>query len=631
MRISMIPSNDVKTIHASQNDTQREWSFEPFDNNGTLIIGEESLASIKRIKGNTLVFNQLLQNGNFASTNKWFTQEGATQSVSNNVMTVTSSADRGFTVNVFNSIPTGHKCLVSGECKTASPNARAILVYCGSYSVSSAQISLRTSSTNWERLTGIVTSAGNEVFQFRLYADSATNQFRNVMLIDLTQMFGAGKEPTVEQFKALFPLPYYSYQSTLLPFKGTSIKTVGKNQLQFSGTRTDYGVTFTDNGDGTITVNGTASGRDAEYRIAINANTLIEGNYYFQGAPNQPNDQTSNVYIWDSSTSTRAKRWDKTTNVNTLYTDTQREQLYIDPTHSYTFCIRVMNGKTANNLVYKPMVVFSDADSTFEPYTSSITDLPTLTYFPNGMKSAGNVYDELLPNKAITRVGAYTITSFQAKSGATANNLFSINAIVDLVKRPSADTVLANFSSNFGEAVTMMQLWSNDKVGVAINNFGVIYVGFGLNGSVTTLEQANAYVQSNPITVYYELKTPTETDINTEVFYPVYQYGTEQILPINGANPTTSPFVGDIYYADGLKTDQTFLYRQTPINYNTRQFALVSKNTETPLTLKDGKGYCNSPLALTNESGFFDAKLKMTDSDGVCYSEKFQIHVERRP
>ena len=36
----------------------------------------------------------------------------------------------------------------------------------------------------------------------------------------------------------------------------------------------------------------------------------------------------------------------------------------------------------------------------------STTDLPVLTYFPTGMKSAGSVYDELTPSKAITRIGS---------------------------------------------------------------------------------------------------------------------------------------------------------------------------------------------------------------------------------
>ena len=220
--------------------------------------------------------------------------------------------------------------------------------------------------------------------------------------------------------------------------------------------------------------------------------------------------------------------------------------------------------------------------------TESVTDLPTLNYFPTGMKSAGDVYDELTENKAITRVGAYTITSFQGKSGATANNLFSTNAIVDLIKRPSADTVLANISSNFGEAVTMMHLYSNDKVGVAINTNGTIYVGFGLNGSVTTLAQANAYVQSNPITVYYELATETETDANTEIFYRFYQDGTEQILPVNGATPTTAPIIADIEYYNQIEGETPY-----------RKFWLVNGNGERwDLTEKELKSFLENPQGL---------------------------------
>lgn len=234
-----------------------------------------------------------------------------------------------------------------------------------------------------------------------------------------------------------------------------------------------------------------------------------------------------------------------------------------------------MRNQTVSNLIFKPMIRLSNADANYEPYTESVATLPISTYFPTGMKSAGTVYDELTPNKVITRVGAYTITSFQAKSGATANNLFSTNAITSLVKKPSADSVLANIKSNHGEAKTMSVLYNNNTVGVAINTNGTIYVGFGLNGSVTTLAQANAYVQSNPITVYYELATPTETSFTTA--------------------------------------------------------SLVTENAEIPLSNEDGVliGKCTEELSA--EPGFIDAKIKLTDSDGTCYSNKLQFHVERSP
>ena len=304
---------------------------------------------------------------------------------------------------------------------------------------------------------------------------------------------------------------------TLISFNGTGLKTVGFNQWdeQWETGSLDLqnGNPYTDNS-----------------RIRTkNFNQCFENTVYYNSAPQQ-----AIVLFYDGNFGYLGyvganARSTFTTKANARY---------------FKFYMATAYGTTYNNDIC--INISGDKNGTYEPHTSIIADLPISTYFPTGMKRAGNVYDELLPNKAITRVGAYTITSFQGKSGATANNLFSTNAIMNLIKKPSADSVLANIKSNYGEAKTMSVLYNNDTVGVAINTNGTIYVGFGRNGSATTLEQANAYVQSNPITVYYELATPTETAISPELDlnFRAYLDGTEQLLPETG----TAPIRADITY-----------------------------------------------------------------------------------
>ena len=54
------------------------------------------------------------------------------------------------------------------------------------------------------------------------------------------------------------------------------------------------------------------------------------------------------------------------------------------------------------------------------------------------------------------------------------------------------------------------------------------------------------------------------SNVTEQMFFKAYKGGTEQILPENTSTPTTSPFLGDIRYPQGLLTDQEFLYRQSP-------------------------------------------------------------------
>ena len=59
--------------------------------------------------------------------------------------------------------------------------------------------------------------------------------------------------------------------------------------------------------------------------------------------------------------------------------------------------------------------------------------------------------------------------------------------------------------------------------------------------------------------------------------------------------------------------------------------SLVTENAEIPLSNEDGVlvGKCTEELSA--EPGFIDAKIKLTDGDGTCYSNKIQLHVERKP
>lgn len=101
-------------------------------------------------------------------------------------------------------------------------------------------------------------------------------------LFDLTEMFGAGHEPaTVDEFKAKFPEAYYPYQRAVLTVynkvvrpcarKGEVVQLVSAGD--FDKSKSDfYGVTYTNNEDGSWTLNGTCT-TSANYNILYHANS----------------------------------------------------------------------------------------------------------------------------------------------------------------------------------------------------------------------------------------------------------------------------------------------------------------------------------------------------------------------
>ena len=97
---------------------------------------------------------------------------------------------------------------------------------------------------------------------------TANNLIFTPQVFDLTEMFGAGHEPaTVAEFKAKFPETYYPYQRAVLTVynkvvrpcarKGEVVQLFNKNK--YSNTQTKSGITATNNGDGSWTINGTAT------------------------------------------------------------------------------------------------------------------------------------------------------------------------------------------------------------------------------------------------------------------------------------------------------------------------------------------------------------------------------------
>lgn len=93
---------------------------------------------------------------------------------------------------------------------------------------------------------------------------------------DLTEIYGAGNEPTtVAEFKAKFPDELYPYSPNCWLTSYKNVSKVGEvcqllDKSKYEQTKIVNGITFTNNGDGTITANGTAEGEAAEFFLLRN-------------------------------------------------------------------------------------------------------------------------------------------------------------------------------------------------------------------------------------------------------------------------------------------------------------------------------------------------------------------------
>lgn len=148
-------------------------------------------------------------------------------------------------------------------------------------------------------ITSLKTTKLKEVrVQYSIHeGDTADNVISKPQLFDLTEMYGAGNEPTtVAQFRQDFPNEMYDYSPECWK-KFRRLKYIANKEpvqlldkSKYPATKTLKGVTFTNNGDGSITANGTVTMPEKLATIFISNGSLIKGNrYLLAGCPNGGN------------------------------------------------------------------------------------------------------------------------------------------------------------------------------------------------------------------------------------------------------------------------------------------------------------------------------------------------------
>lgn len=131
------------------------------------------------------------------------------------------------------------------------------------------------------------------------------------------------------------------------------VTVCGKNILPYpysDTTKTENGITFTDNGDGTITVDGTAT---ADIYFFLQSNiTLSSGTYIMSGCPTRGSTTT---YFIGFGSSTDADIGNGS--VRTLPKDT-----------TMNLFIKILNGTAISNIVFKPQLEEGSTATEYEPY-----------------------------------------------------------------------------------------------------------------------------------------------------------------------------------------------------------------------------------------------------------------------
>lgn len=391
--------------------------------------------------------------------------------------------------------------------------------------------------------------------------------YDKAQLFDLTKMFGAGNEPaTAAQFRAMFPDDYYPYNAgELKSIAPTSVEASGVERFQmldkskYPATTTINGVTFTNNGDGTITANGTATANAIFAPIGSkNPMSIVSGHkFLFISCPYGGNLST----YWSDLKKVPEDEsfYDTGNGVVAATTST---------TTGLRFNIRVISGYTANNLVFKPQLfdltqMFGAGNEPatvaefwqrvpekfygYNPNDYKSANIPSSKYFPDGMKSAGSVYDEInfLSQKAIKRIGSVDLGTLNWIYDGTGDNRYFKTIGISDIKKISDSSEMPGLLNAIYPVFSQGNWYLNKPCMFKIQgNTPAFCIGDPAYTDAAAFKAAMSGVM-----LYYELATPVETAITPplqvlQTFKGFTSFSAPNSLTQNGPLSVT-------YYAEG--------------------------------------------------------------------------------
>jgi len=458
----------------------------------------DGVAAIKGIKGNTIVWNQLIKDSNFSKGSRYWSGSGNI-SIADNVLTLEVTVTSGTYVGIRQSFSgiVGHKYFIDAKISTSNPTGGELYINVNNSSTGIYAHASADEENVFKRVSDISTCTlpGSTVNIGQIEAkQGVTLRIKNPRFIDLTLIYGSGNEPTsVEQFEADYqrwfgkPLGYEPYDAgSLRNVMMSAIKTTGFNQYNPTTGKANVfaGLTYYIGGAySTLTINGEIIAPiNRKFTPSVNGEVVVSGG-----------DNTTVINVSNDAINGQYKPyWNSTKSI------------------PVTQLTGKLNGQGES-----------------------------ITIFPDGMKRAGNIHDEIFVDngvvKAIKRVGAVDMGTLSWDMGVPASSTYATPFFATLPKKAKAigrgntwDTFittkgyLPKSAYDFG--------YMQDKTLCTRNGEGrVLIIGDNSYSSAASFKAAMQGVM-----LYYELAEPQVYVLDDDVLplmYKVDELGTEQVLP----------------------------------------------------------------------------------------------------
>lgn len=227
-RISVLYDLGKGITHRYETDSETAYSKD--------VPSGAKVMDVKLIGGKSVAGNQFIQDVKFEQgvdgQSAWGTQGVTSITVNNGVASFTTNAQWVGVIQHL-SVTKSHKYFVSINAKTDKANNVLLCPYIQQAAFGTENKTV-VPNTEWNKYAVIVTAiktladvsvglrAGGETTII-----GATNSCKDLQFVDLTQMFGAGNEPTLEQCREIFANESYPYNAGTLTSADVTAVQVG--------------------------------------------------------------------------------------------------------------------------------------------------------------------------------------------------------------------------------------------------------------------------------------------------------------------------------------------------------------------------------------------------------------------
>lgn len=488
--------------------TEQEFTYKQ-SNEGVI---EDGVAVIDKVKGNSVVWNQLMKLGVSTKTDNGITYEIKEDGRVHIFGTATARSTATY-YNYIGAVISGHKYIVVSANNIISGEANGLI----------------PSSETQGSIVTCNNSSTTPVWFFRVYNGVTIDVTFRPQLVDITQMFGAGNEPTTyEEFLSRKPkvADEYAYnEGTIVNNKVEKMVTTGRNLFDSSTSI-----------DGKTIIDETGAEVNNSLGWCSTFIPIIGGESYFCKEV-IINTQAYGVHYYDK--------------------DKQHINGIGIPKNGRTFDAPIsakyirIHGRYADTPANTAILSLSDAsfNGQYAPYEKHELDLSWIKdikdnegvkLFEDGMKSVGTAYDEVQAKKLVKRIEVVDLgeLEWQGNTAPTEENGMMCRFFVKptgLVSKPNySNCVLSpkfSYSQDAGINPSYNHTCFQFKDGRVFFNIAVSEIG-----NTYSTDAMKIYMQGVPL--YYELAEPIEVEYDEKnLTYPVIAGGTEEAITSEPSTP----------------------------------------------------------------------------------------------